>query len=483
METHAEAGVQVATRSFTEVDQQRFAALSGDVNPMHVDAVAARRFLFGAPVVHGVHTTLWMLDELGRRGQVTGGVKELQVRFAHPIRLGDAVTLEFESRSDRAVVVKAQADGVATTTLRLGLDPEAAGEVSTPAPFDGSLDPPRDPVELALSDIDGRSGTIRFAADLEAFREAFPEAAALVGAHRLRGLAALSRLVGMECPGLHSIFASIRVELTDDGDSEIEYGVESVDPRFNMLNVGVEGAGLRGRLQAFLRPEPVRQPGAAAVAELVADGAYAGHHALIVGGSRGLGELTAKLVAGGGGSVTVTYSVGEAEAAAVVEEINAAGGSASTLRYDATSPAAPQLEGLVNVTHVYYFATPRIVAGRNEGFDALAFDDYARIYIKGFQDLVTGLKEHSAGRLRAFFPSTVFIDDPPKEFGDYVAAKAAGEALCAHLNKHEPGITALTERLPRMLTDQTASLVPVETTPAIDVMRPLVDKVQRGSGA
>jgi acyl dehydratase/NAD(P)-dependent dehydrogenase (short-subunit alcohol dehydrogenase family) len=480
METQAETGLGFATRSFTEADQQRFAALSGDVNPMHMDRVAARRVLFGAPVVHGVHTTLWMLNEVGRQRLLTVGVKELRVRFAKPIHLGDDVRLNFGSRSDRAVTVNAVVDGVVTTTLRLGLDPDAPDEVPAVNTFDAPLDAPGDPLELGPSDIEGRSGTIRFAAELDAFREAFPGAVPLLGAHRLRGLAALSRLVGMECPGLHSVFASIRVELTDEDDREVDYHAESLDPRFNMLNVAVDGAGLRGRVQAFLRPKPVRQPSATEVAKLVAGDAYAGHHALIVGGSRGLGELTAKLVAGGGGSVTITYAVGETEAAAVVEEIREAGGSAAMLRYDAKSPAAPQLDGLVGVTHLYYFATPRIVAGRNDFFDAAAFDEYVQIYVKGFHDLVVQLKDHSADGLRAFFPSTVFIDDPPQEFGEYVAAKAAGEALCAYLNKNTPAITALTERLPRMLTDQTASLVSVETTPAIDVMRPAVERVQRG---
>jgi hypothetical protein len=32
-----------------------------------------------------------------------------------------------------------------------------------------------------------------------------------------------------------------------------------------------------------------------------------------------------------------------------------------------------------------------------------------------------------------------------------------------------------------MLTDQTASLVPVDTTPAIDVMRPVIEMLQTGS--
>jgi hypothetical protein len=59
-------------------------------------------------------------------------------------------------------------------------------------------------------------------------------------------------------------------------------------------------------------------------------------------------------------------------------------------------------------------------------------------------------------------------------------AKAAGEALCAHLTKHVPGVTAVTARLPRMLTDQTNGLTPIDVASTVEVMRPLVDLVQLG---
>ena len=56
----------LASRTFTEADQIRFADVSGDRNPMHLDAVKARRTQAGLPVVHGVHLLLWALDVLAR---------------------------------------------------------------------------------------------------------------------------------------------------------------------------------------------------------------------------------------------------------------------------------------------------------------------------------------------------------------------------------------------------------------------------------
>tara|TARA_B110000240_G_scaffold186172_1_gene222473 strand:+ start:299 stop:481 length:183 start_codon:yes stop_codon:yes gene_type:complete len=49
-------------REFTMDDGLFFAKCSGDYNPIHLDPVASRRFMFGEPIVHGLHTVLWALD-------------------------------------------------------------------------------------------------------------------------------------------------------------------------------------------------------------------------------------------------------------------------------------------------------------------------------------------------------------------------------------------------------------------------------------
>ena len=53
-------------RTFTADDQTRFAQVSGDYNPMHMDALQARRTQAGAPVVHGIHLLLWALKPVCR---------------------------------------------------------------------------------------------------------------------------------------------------------------------------------------------------------------------------------------------------------------------------------------------------------------------------------------------------------------------------------------------------------------------------------
>jgi acyl dehydratase len=49
-----EGSVFERRRTFTQADFDRFAALSGDRNPIHVDPVYAAKARFGRPVAHGM---------------------------------------------------------------------------------------------------------------------------------------------------------------------------------------------------------------------------------------------------------------------------------------------------------------------------------------------------------------------------------------------------------------------------------------------
>ncbi|MEO1425131.1 MAG: MaoC/PaaZ C-terminal domain-containing protein, partial [Pseudomonadota bacterium] len=86
------------TRRFDLTDQEAFAALSGDFNPIHVDPVAARRTLFGEPVVHGLHLVLWALDVRLGQGALPP-LQNIRAGFKSPVLLGRMATLRWEGET------------------------------------------------------------------------------------------------------------------------------------------------------------------------------------------------------------------------------------------------------------------------------------------------------------------------------------------------------------------------------------------------
>ena len=84
----------LGSRVFDSDDQARFAALTGDYNPIHMDPVAARRTQAGAPIVHGIHPTLWLLDTIAAHHPEIPGIATLNVSYPEMIYVGDRVEAE-----------------------------------------------------------------------------------------------------------------------------------------------------------------------------------------------------------------------------------------------------------------------------------------------------------------------------------------------------------------------------------------------------
>jgi hypothetical protein len=60
-------------------------------------------------------------------------------------------------------------------------------------------------------------------------------------------------------------------------------------------------------------------------------------------------------------------------------------------------------------------------------------------------------------------------------------AKAAGETLVQQLNAFLPGVHAISRRLPRIATDQTATVGVASAQDALDVLLPIVHEVQQAA--
>jgi len=213
------------------------------------------------------------------------------------------------------------------------------------------------------------------------------------------------------------------------------------------------------------------------IAKRVRSDEFAGTTALIVGGSRGLGELTAKIIAAGGGSVHLTYALGSADAAVVAEAIRTGGGRAEILALDVRGDIDRQLGDLAP-THIYYYATPQIYRGKHAGFSQARFDEFVTFYVTGFYRLMQAALARRPRGMAAFYPSSVYVADRPENMAEYAMAKAAGEVLCQD-ERLLKGARVVMSRLPRLATDQTASLAEAETIDTLDYMLPIIRDVQR----
>ena len=103
------------SKTVTEADVVLFAGITGDLNPAHIDDVAASESRFGGRIAHGMLVASFISTVLGMRLPGPGTIYLSQsLRFTAPVRLGDTVT----ARVEVAELVPAKRRARLTTTVR-----------------------------------------------------------------------------------------------------------------------------------------------------------------------------------------------------------------------------------------------------------------------------------------------------------------------------------------------------------------------------
>ena len=96
------------TKTFTDEDVRKFAEVSLDVNPLHLDDEYAKTTIFGKRIAHGVLTcgliSAVLANKLPGQGTIYLGQ---EVRFSAPVYLGDSITAVCtvtEKRDDKKII-------------------------------------------------------------------------------------------------------------------------------------------------------------------------------------------------------------------------------------------------------------------------------------------------------------------------------------------------------------------------------------------
>jgi 3-hydroxybutyryl-CoA dehydratase len=81
------------TKTVTEADIVKFAEVSGDNNPVHLDEAFAQTTMFTGRIAHGMLSAGFISTVIGTKLPGSGTIYMSQtLRFKAPVRIGDTVT-------------------------------------------------------------------------------------------------------------------------------------------------------------------------------------------------------------------------------------------------------------------------------------------------------------------------------------------------------------------------------------------------------
>jgi hypothetical protein len=369
------------------------------------------------------------------------------------VHTADELVISSEEKGDKHILLVKKGDGV-MLKARFAI----TAYLSAPIVAKAQQPPIEEALALQGEQLAKASGDVPLLLDPVEAEALFPNLVRVFGLDALAVILATTRVVGMKCPGLHSVYERLRLSFTapDDLSPKFDYKVSDYDDRFGMLDLDFSAGGVTGSAQCYFRPAIVEQPCTAALKERVSPDQFEGQRALVIGGSRGLGEYTAKLIAAGGGEVVLSYRNGEEDAAAVVAEIVAHGAVATAVHIDTSQAGWTEPLPLVDFTHIYYFASPKIAANSAE-FDQALYASFRKVFVEALKELLNSISDAKA-KMRVFVPSSIFVSTPEPNFAEYIQAKADMEELCSAAAKQNNNLIVSVPRLPRLRTDQTAGL-------------------------
>jgi NAD(P)-dependent dehydrogenase (short-subunit alcohol dehydrogenase family) len=435
-----------------------FARLSGDVNPLHVDALYAGRTSFGEQVVYGVLGTLVAISTWARGRALR--LRRLRCTFRRPLLLDVDYDLTVRDEPSRTTL-RWCSGGAPHCDIVLTAEPAADEEAPsvtgdfvprTVARDDGGALP-----EELEYDFCDREVT----ATLEAL-SIDPRALPL---DQVRTLCGASYIVGMEVPGRQALFSNLDVTFPAQASPrEGAYFVDlrsEHDERFGRVRLrGATRTGATFDLAAFVRPRPIDLTIDEIAARHPRTGAHRGKRVVVTGSSRGFGAALAKAFALDGANVVVHCREQRGSAAVVVEEVRRFA-EAHLVEADLSSNegaarfAARVLETGAAPDVLVVNATPPITpvgACELRSTELTSFVTRSLAIAHGAcRELVPHMKK---GALVVVI-SSVYVRERPERFAHYVAAKCAIEGLVGVMAREHPEVRFLVVRPPRMLTDQT----------------------------
>ena len=466
-------------KTFDLDDQNWFAEVSGDFNPIHIDEIESRKLHSGGILVHGIHTVTWALDCFFRKKPEIKLIN-LKTKFFKPIYLNQKLFIVFENVNSSKHIIKVYDKELLVSIILESTDISFGDNIrDCKHQFDF-------PKEFKYNND---TNAISISLSKEMILNKYPFICNSVGLEIVSNIVGLSRLVGMECPGLNSLFVGFSIDFHHRNAVETNKIFWSVNKYYGNqvpINISVKSSIMTGIVQAFIRPSPILQLPFLEISKFTKNSINLNNtFSIIIGGSRGLGEVTSKIIASYGGNVIITYNTGENDAIKICNDINTNSSSnfAIALHLNIENPELLLdyiTKNKLQINSIYYFASPKIKGLNSIELDKELLNLYNSFYSIYFSRLLRILEQYIFdNEINIFYPSTIFIDQGKENLKEYILAKKNAEGYIELINDKLKNLNIVIDRLDMLNTDQNNSVLTVKTKDPVIVMNDVVLRMNK----
>ena len=345
--------MKISRKIFKPIDQIIFSKLSHDYNPIHIDQKESRRLISGECIVHGVHSVLWALEELLKIKKIN--LSTINVEFLKQINLYQNVEV-FWFNSKKKLIIKS--DLTTHIIIHINID-----KIKSITFKDNQLlitkNLPKHPNNFNINDLRaGQTFKVLVGGKINYSVKLFPLLLKHIGINTVFEICLLSYIIGMQVPGLNSIFSSVKIIINRQNNNNL-LNLDLLDSRFGFANLSYFGNNINAKLKAFFRPSPINLPSVKYIEKKIKKKINLENiNILIIGGSRGIGAWITKLVTISGANVTMTYSSGKKEAELIKSDLLSIGLNCKIKKLSISDKHKIKLPS-GKFDHLYYFPTPK----------------------------------------------------------------------------------------------------------------------------
>ena len=462
--------ILLGTKKFYNKLQKKFIDFSGDKNPIHLCQNYSRKTIYGQILVHGIHAVLWSLELLTRKKIY---FNNLDIRFLRPIFLKEKIFFYWNNKNNEIIIKNANAvlcKIIITKTKKV----EKSADLLI---LNKTLETPSDKTIKDIEKLKCKKKNLSYKSVSEKIENSFSNLEKIYGLSFVYEVSTLSYIVGMEVPGLNSLFVSTKIKLKSNNKLlKRSYSVSYIEKRVGLVNLNFFGKTIESNIQTILRQNPVKNPSIRRIKKFIKKKEFSHMNALVIGGSRGIGEIVSKIITLGGGKVTFTYYKGYEEAKKIKKEFNKKlSKNISDTEVDILNQGhLNKLKKMENINYIFYFASPKILKSWNKKHDNQIYKIYKLYFFQQFKKIVKTFNENK-NKLLFFYPSTVFIEKKIDGYQSYIKSKLLGENFCKkNINKN---FNFYYPRLPMLVTDQNQSFFKLDPISNIPILLKYLRKI------